>query len=270
MNMTTTTSSRVCIASSSWVSAPDERSVLFAPLLTGLSVRHGFTTRLDGYSCGRFASLNVGAAWGDDPEMVARNLTRVSQIGGFAQDKLCLVRQVHGTSVVYVSQPERGLRQADGLATDVPLCLGVLSADCVSVLLADGEGRVAATHSGWRGTVSGIAGQAVRTLTKLGASVKKLRAVLGPSIGPCCFQVKTDVASLFAAQKPKTVLTQDDRTYVDLHLFLRETLLDAGLLPEHVGTDPPCTACDSKRFFSFRRDGGGIGQHLAFVVGGTP
>jgi YfiH family protein len=247
--------------------------LLVSPLLQELGVRHGFTTRLSGVSTGRYESLNLGEKWGDEPDKVLANLRLVESEGGFLAAALCSVAQVHGTEVALIDAPERRQRQADGLATSLPLTLGVYSADCVCILLADGRGRVAAVHAGWRGTVAGIAGRAVQALVRLGAEPQELRAALGPSIGPCCFEVQNDVAAHFAERVPESLLQLLDnegeqRTFVDLRLSNRRFLEAAGVPPESIADAPPCTHCDRRRFFSYRRDGAGIGQHLAFIVGG--
>jgi len=253
---------------SSWTPFDKQGSVLVAPLLVELGVRHGFSTRVGGVSTGRFSSLNLGRNWGDNTECVKQNLERVAHLGGFSANLLSQVRQVHGTDIVQIETPESFAREADGLVTQKSLPLGVLSADCVPLLLSDGQGRVAAVHAGWRGSVAGIAKGAVSELTNLGADVRNIRAVLGPSIGPCCFQVQQDVASLFASQNPRVVLSRNGHTFVDLWKFNQELLLEAGLSVQHVAAKPLCTCCESELLYSFRRDGTGIGQHLAFIVGG--
>ena len=242
--------------------------VLVSPLLQSLGVRHGFTTRQGGVSTGRYESLNLGEKWGDDAEQVAENLRRVALEGGFAPNALCQVNQVHGISVAVLETVERRQRDADGMATRAPLCLGVYSADCVGMLFADGKGRVAAVHGGWRGTVDGIAGQAVAALVQLGAQPHEIRVALGPSIGPCCFEVQDDVASRFAQLPGALERRPDGRRFVNLRQANRHFLQNAGVKPAHIDDAPPCTHCDARRFYSYRRDGAGIGQHLSFIVGG--
>ncbi len=256
-------------ATAAWVPSPTQDSILGAPLLESIGVRHGFTTRQGGFSSGRFASLNLGRNWGDDLPTVRRNLEQVATLAGFAPERLTQVRQIHGSQVLHVDRPELAQREADGMVTAHDLVLGVLSADCVSLLLADDEGRVAAAHAGWRGTVAGIATEAVAALATLGADIHRIRAVLGPSIGPCCFEVQSDVSSVFAVHDPEVVHERSGRLYVDLWRYNQKLLMRAGLLPEHIAATPPCTRCDAQRFYSFRRDGANIGQHLAFIVGGS-
>lgn len=243
--------------------------LLVSSLLQSLEVRHGFTTRLGGVSVGRYESCNLGETWGDEKAASATNLSRVAQDGGFSVPSLCQVVQVHGTTVLPLDRVEKRARQADGMATQKPLCLGVYSADCVGMLLTDGRGRVAAVHAGWRGTVSGIAAEAVQALVALGAHAAEVRAALGPSIGPCCFEVQEDVASQFRAVSPRAIERRaNGQLFIDLRRCNRQFLESAGVLPQHIDDTPPCTHCDPQRFFSYRRDGAGIGQHLAFIVGG--
>lgn len=255
-------------APATWVTVTTQDSVLFAPLLSSIGIRHGFTTRRGGFSQGRFGSLNMGRNWGDDLATVGRNHARVAELGGFSLERLSQVRQIHSAKVVRIDSPEQAQREADGMVTPHDLVLGVLSADCVSLLCADGEGRVAATHAGWRGTAAGIATETVAAMATLGSDVRRIRAVLGPSIGPCCFEVQQDVAGVFAAREPDVVLHRDGRLFVDLWSYNQKLLIRAGLLPENIGAQPPCTRCDDTHFYSFRRDGAGIGQHLAYIVGG--
>src|SRR6476659_5829535 len=123
-------------------------------LLTGL--RHGFSTRRGGVSIGRYATLNVGGKWGDDPAHVEHNRRRLAAAGGFALDGLYTARQVHGARVAVVAEGVTRERvaetEADAVVTVVPdTVVGVYTADCVPILYSDGEGRVAAAHAGWRG-----------------------------------------------------------------------------------------------------------------------
>lgn len=240
-----------------------------SPVLEGAGVRHGFSTRQGGVSVGRFASLNLGASWGDEPEAVKENLARLAGDGGFDPAELCQVRQVHGRQVLLLREREHRAREADGMATAEPLTLGVLSADCVSLLLADGRGRAAAAHAGWRGSAAGMARAAAEALFLLGAQPKEMRVAMGPSIGPCCFEVGDEVADAFRPLCPEAVRPGPrGKPHVDLYLANRAVLLGCGLWPEHIEERPPCTMCDGEHYYSYRRDGAGIGQHLAFICGG--
>ena len=244
-------------------------------LLTGL--RHGFSTRRGGVSTGRYATLNVGGKWGDDPELVAHNRRRLAAAGGFEWTRLFTAKQVHGARVALVVEgtlPERvEATEADVVATAVPgAVVGVYTADCVPILLADGQGRVAAAHAGWRGTVAGVANAAVEALVSIGAERERLRAALGPSICAHCFEVGDEVAEAFAKLAPSSVIRHDDgrKPHVDLWEANRLVLAAAGVPESAIDAAPPCTLCEAERFFSFRRDGAGIGQHLSFVAAEDP
>jgi polyphenol oxidase len=255
-------------------------------------VRHGFSTRRGGVSTGRYATLNVGAKWGDDPAAVAHNRRRLAAAGGFDGARLYTARQVHGARVALVIEgtlPERVAdTEADVVVTAVPgAVVGVYTADCVPILIADHDGRVAAAHAGWRGTVQGVALAAVEALVSIGARRERLRAALGPSICAHCFEVGDDVAAQFDALVPSAVIRRDGaKPHVDLWEANRLLLAAAGVPEAAIDAAPPCTMCEPDRFFSFRRDGeraagtgsvtadqrraNGIGQHLSFVVSQAP
>jgi YfiH family protein len=235
-------------------------------------VRHGFSTRRGGVSIGRYATLNVGGKWGDDPDHVAHNRRRLAAAGGFDLAQLYTAKQVHGARVALVvagTVPERvAATEADVVVTAVPgAVVGVYTADCVPILIADDDGRVAAAHAGWRGTVTGVAAAAVEALVSIGAHRERLRVALGPSICARCFEVGEEVAAEFEAVVPEAVLRfTGARPHVDLWAANVRLLVAAGVAPDAIDASPPCTMCEVERFFSYRRDGGNIGQHLSFIV----
>ncbi len=240
-----------------------------------LPVPHGFATRTGGVSEGPFASLNLGFAVGDVVERVGENYRRLAEAAGAALGALHTVRQVHGDVVVEARaveasqtlQPQEA--EADALWTDrAGQWVGVTTADCVPVLLVDPEGRrVAAVHSGWRGTDARIVARAVEALVARGSRPERLLAAVGPSIQRCCYIVSEDLAGRFTAGfGPEVVAREGGQARLDLALAVRDTLRAAGLKPAHVDVLPHCTACDAGRFFSHRRDAGRTGRHLNFVV----
>jgi YfiH family protein len=241
-----------------------------SPLLTG--ARHGFSTRRGGVSAGRYATLNLSAKWGDDPAHVEHNRRRVAAAGGFQLERLFTARQVHGARVAVIVEgvlPERVAEvEADALVSIVPgTVVGVVTADCVPILLADGEGRVAAAHAGWRGTVAGVASAAVEALVSVGARREKIRGALGPSICARCFEVGEEVAAEFDRVAPESVERADGRKpHVDLWRANRALLEAAGVERARIDAEPACTAHNPEVYFSFRRDGSGIGQQLSFIV----
>lgn len=243
-----------------------------SPLLQRIGARHGYSTRRGGVSTGRYATLNVGGKWGDDAANVAENRRRLAAAGGFPLERLFTARQVHGARVAVVVEgvlPERVAEvEADALVSVVPgAVIGVYTADCVPILFSDGEGRVGAAHAGWRGTVAGVGPATVEALVSMGARREAIVAALGPSICARCFEVGEEVAAELARAAPQAVVrTLGQKPHGDLWIANREQLVRAGLRPEHVEAQPACTMCEPERFFSFRRDGAGIGQHLSFIV----
>ena len=232
---------------------------------------HGFTDRNGGVSRGRFESLNLGRRWGDAPEAVAENLRRVAAAAGFAPEDLRLVRQVHGARVWRAAALTPGA-EGDALwarASDGPVVVGVMTADCVPVLLADRAATaVAAVHSGWRGTVANAVGAAVAALVDDGVDPNQLVAAVGPCIETAAFEVGEEVAAAFRALPcgAKVVHQQPGaRPHVDLVAAVRAQLMAAGVPQDSIERVGGCTWQHPQQYFSYRRDGAGIGQMLAFV-----
>ena len=234
-----------------------------------LPVRHGFTLRSGGVSEGKRASLDLGPA-GDAGPDVHENRARLARAAGFRPERLVLAEQVHGTRVVRGHPGE--LPEADALWTDATdAWIGIRTADCVPVLVSSEDGsRVAAVHSGWRGTVGRIAEAAVATLAREGTAPDTLRVAIGPSIGVCCYEVSEDLAGRFTEAFGVDVVGRStSRPHLDLRLAVRRTLVQAGVPEAHIEDVPGCNACDPARFFSHRRDRGGTGRHLAFIAPGS-
>ena len=148
--------------------------------------------------------------------------------------------------------------------------VGVYTADCVPILLADDDGRVAAAHAGWRGTVAGVANAAVEALVSIGARRERLRAALGPSICAHCFEVGEEVAARVRRARAVAVCAPTGRSRTSICGRPTASCSSPPASPESaIDAAPPCTMCEAERFFSFRRDGAGIGQHLSFVAAGA-
>jgi YfiH family protein len=147
--------------------------------------------------------------------------------------------------------------------------LAAFAADCIPILFAEPEARVCgAAHAGWRGTVAGIAGNMVAAMQALGARPGRIRVALGPSIGPCCFEVGPEVVAAFRAalgDLPGLVVAGPHKDHIDLRVASRAILERAGVAPEHIDDRPPCTRCEPERFFSYRRDGRAGGIHMSFI-----
>jgi hypothetical protein len=244
-----------------------------ADALRGLEWRAGavvaaFPSRDGGVSEPPFDGLNLGLSVGDDPAAVLENRRRFWAAVGLTPERVVVPGQVHGTTMGWVGEPEAGrgagdresvLHGHDALLTAAPgLGLVVSYADCVPVVIAASgpQGPALATvHAGWRGMLAGIVGDVARELARRG---RLTAAVVGPSIGPCCFAVDDALRARFEARFPGST----GATTVDLWACARQELASAGLAPASVTIAGLCTASDS-RFFSHRRDCGATGRHLA-------
>lgn len=234
-----------------------------SPLLAGLEgIVHGFFTRRGGVSEGPFASLNVGLGSGDLPERVAANRARIAAMLAIPPDRLLSARQVHGTVCLAAEEPWplADRPEADALVCARPeLAVGVVTADCAPVLLADPvAGLVAAVHAGWRGLRDGILAATVARLKAMGSRPQDLRAAIGPCIGAASYEVGPELARAFTDADPDharffAARPDSDRLLFDLKGCCRHALLRAGLLPEQVETLPQDTCAEEARFFSYRR-----------------
>ena len=231
---------------------------------------HGFPERTGGVSTGARASLNLGKRWGDDPELVDRNRALLAAHVGFAPDDLQMMRHVHGTAVWQVGDPLPEPAEFDALVTDrVGPILTTFAADCVPILFADPVARVCGSaHAGWRGTVAGVAERVVERMIALGSRAADVRVALGPSIGPCCFEVGAEVVDAFRARfgdAPGLVVAGPRKDHVDLRVALAAGLVGVGVARAHIDAAPPCTRCEAARFYSYRRDGQAGGIHMGFI-----
>ena len=207
-----------------------------------------FTTRLGGVSEGPYASLNLGRKTGDDVERVDENRRRACAEIEADDEQLALNYQMH-SALVHRAEPGARGRPGDGLWTDEPgLPVLAMSADCLPIALARANGgppAVAVVHAGWRGLLAGIVESAVAAL-----GGRALAAAIGPAIGPCCYEVRSDVADPFRERFGRRIVS-DAR--LDLWHAADVALRDAGVT--HVERLDLCTACHPELFFSHRRDG---------------
>jgi hypothetical protein len=201
----------------------------------------GFTTRTGGVSEGVYASLNLTIGTGDEPQLVEQNRYIACEQLGLDATRLSFNRQVHSPTVHRAHT--RG-EPGDGLWSDEPgLPMLAMSADCLPIAIArlDGARALAVVHAGWRGLSEGVVAAATAAL---GDGAKA--AMIGPAIGPCCYEVGPEVAELF-----------DDDLVVDRKLDLwnaaERALHAAGVA--RVERADLCTRCHPELFFSHRRDG---------------
>jgi YfiH family protein len=182
--------------------------------------------------------------------------------------RLFLLKQVHGSAVRRA--PWEGRPEADAAVADRPgLLLGIETADCLPVLIADPRrGAVAAAHAGWRGTAKGVARAAVDALRDGGSDPGDLVAALGPGIGPCCYEVGEELRVEFAPEffRPGP----RGKPHLDVRAANRAQLQAAGLRPERIHGVDDCTYCQAERYHSYRREGKSAGRMISFIGFAAP
>lgn len=219
-------------------------------------VPHGFLGRRGGVSTGLVAGLNVGTGSQDDPDAIAENRRRaVAAVQPGAA--LVTVFQVHSADAVTVDAPLSERPRADALVTDRPgLVLGILTADCAPVLLADRDaGVIGAAHAGWKGAFAGVTESTIAAMEALGARRDRIAAAIGPCIARASYEVDDGFLARFATADPDNerffALGRPGHHQFDLEAYVAWQLAAAGLRRvEMLGLD---TYGDAERFFSYRR-----------------
>jgi YfiH family protein len=194
------------------------------------------------------------------------------------RDRLRLVKQVHETDVAFARAGAAGAwspPQADIVVSDDPtVAIGVRVADCAPILIADSQRRaVAAVHAGWRGTMRGAAGVAVRAMAEtFGSAPEDLIAAIGPCLGPCCGEMGPEVPPMFrdAGHDEATVARwfrhgESGRSYFDLWRANREQLESAGVPASAIFSADICTKTHAGVFHSYRAQGAGTGRMLGAI-----
>ncbi|MDI3299219.1 MAG: peptidoglycan editing factor PgeF [Bacillota bacterium] len=247
--------------------------LLRATALEEMGATAAFSTRLGGVSQGPYASLNFSRSSGDRPEAVEENRRRwLAALGGGWRP--AWLSQVHGSRVVEATAGAGATPEADAHWTrEAGRLLGILVADCVPVLVAmpspDGL-LVGAAHAGWRGTAARVAGALVEAMREAGGRPEAGRAAVGPSIGPCCYEVGEEVFEALAAAYPGAPLRVEapGRDHADLWEANRRALVEAGLPEEAVRVAGLCSRCHLELFYSYR--GQGRSGHMAAAAGFRP
>jgi YfiH family protein len=182
------------------------------------------------------------------------------------------MRQVHETKIEVVTQPLDDPPICDGLATDREgLGLVVRTADCVPLLMWDEKQNVvAAVHAGWRGTLAEVVPRAVNSLEeRFGSRPDTIHVAMGPSIGPCCYEVGDEVVGAFAERftgwENWFVSRSGQRKHLDLIEANRRQLTDSGVRSEQVYAARLCTCCNNELFYSYRKEGKGVGRLMGIV-----
>lgn len=241
--------------------------------LDGLN--HGVFTRRGGVSSPPFDSLNVGSTVGDDLYRVLDNRQRMVGIFGLRDEDSRTTWQVHGSHVIDASASgatDGTPPKADGIITnahDLPLVMRF--ADCVPLLFYDPvRGVIGLAHAGWRGTITGIGPATVQAMAdQYGSRPADILAGIGPSIGPCCYEVGPEVeAQVHEAFGSTAGLIEPGNGTHGAHLDLweanRRALAGAGV--KHIEVGGMCTGCHTHEFFSHRAEAGKTGRFGALIV----
>lgn len=242
----------------------------------------GFTTRLGGISRAPYDSMNCGLHVGDDNEAVVRNRKNLSLLLNFPFEGWTCADQVHGNQVTIVASGEKGrgreiladaIEASDGLITaDRNVLLASFYADCVPLFVMDPNKKVIGmAHAGWKGTAAIISQKIVEAMTeRYGSNPQDLRVAIGPSIGPCCYEVDDRVVDQISKQLVRKqadwlVGKGQGKYQLDLKLVNYYMFIQAGILPAHILQSSWCTSCRNDMFFSYRADGGHTGRMAAFL-----
>lgn len=254
--------------------------LIFTPWEKDERIIHGFSTRSGGVSEGDLATLNLGFNRGDKEENVIENYKRMSQALDVSFDSLVLSKQVHETCITKVGQEACGngiimpnmWESMDGIYTqEHGVTLVTHYADCVPLFFyAPKYGMIGMAHAGWRGTVDEIGKKMIQLwIEKEGILVEEIQVAIGPSIGPCHFEVHEDVASCFKEKFPEadfiTFYPEKNKYSINLWECNKQSLCSVGVLEKNIITAGICTCCMNDIFFSHRKTGGKRGTLGAFM-----
>lgn len=241
---------------------------------------HFVTSRHGGVSSDSYKSLNMGMMQDDPVGNVMENRNRVANAVGLNANDFVYPVQIHGTHVPRVYEIDRGkgchsisdaFADTDGFITNVPrLCLMTLAADCVPIVFLDPvEKAIGVAHAGWKGTVLKIPAVLIDNMKReFGTNPANLIVGIGPSGGPCCYEVGNDVVEEIAVHfNPSQVTVQrDGKTYFDMWKANRLTLTESGVKQENIEIAGICTITDNHTFFSARRGDNGRFAAGIFLV----
>ena len=238
---------------------------------------YGFMGRQRGKSVGPYSGLNVSYRVGDDAMVVSQNVCDMKLAVGIHDGRIVTMRQVHGDHIVEVTDKKlKEAGEADGMITgESDIYLGVLTADCVPILFVAPKQRlVAAVHAGWRGTLAGIAAKTVRLFkSRYDVEAHDLEVAFGPSIGPCCYEVKEDVTvplmKTWGRLTTPSIHVKEGKSFINLRRLNRDIVRASGVPGKQLFNVGPCTACAMDQFFSYRRQGGETGRQIS-VIGWLP
>lgn len=245
-----------------------------------LGVKHGFATRLGGVSESPYCSLNFGMRTGDDQAKVLTNRQLFCEAVRIDPATVFFGQQIHSDYVAVVSEQDAGsggieklgISGADALISNLPgISLLAFFADCVPILFFDPIRQViGACHSGWRGTAVQIAAKCVLAMqNQFGTNPADCIVGIGPSIGPCCYEVDEVVISQFRQSFSwwrEVALPHDQKWQLDLWQANYRQLIDIGINASNIEVSQVCTACNTSLFYSYRAEHGKTGVLAAAIT----
>lgn len=242
----------------------DER---LAPAMDVRALLPRYPWLVAGMSERRHGNMRVGPN-GSPLDIIAR--ARFVTELGIPSDSVVAPVLVHGKGVISVTNdPPAGRFEADGLVTgELRLYLSVTAADCLPVFFVDGQERVVGlAHAGWRGLLRGVIAETVIAMGAQGGEPARLQVAIGPSIGPCHYEVGISVAQQFQEQLGRDVVARrEGGLFLDLRKAAARLLGRAGIAPSNIRLSPTCTFCE-ERLFSHRRDGARGVEAMMAVIG---
>lgn len=234
---------------------------------------HGISLSCGGVSHGAITGLNLGHTVGDALDAVEANHALLYAALGIAPEQVITAHQVHGAQVAAVGPEQAGtiIPSTDGLISNTPgIYLLMRFADCVPVLFFDpARQAIGLAHAGWRGALARVAARTATAMVhEYGCHPEDILAAIGPSIGPCCYEVGPEVVEAVHTAFPQTPGLIDrtgpsGHAYLNLWAVVRAQLYECGL--EYIETARLCTACRSDLFYSYRRQGTASGRFGAII-----
>jgi len=231
-------------------------------------IRHAFLTRKGGVSCRPYDTLNVGENNGDRKEDVYQNRDHIAMSFGFTRKQLILLKQMQKDGILLIKDPVGtipSLLEYDAVITNASnIFLGIQTADCIPILIADQKRRViAAIHAGRQGTALHIMTKVLKNMEEeFGCTSENLIIALGPSIGPCCYEIDEKVFQ--PEWEPFSTLRGRGKWMVDLPQINIAQMKDEGIKEEQIIWVDLCTSCHADLFFSYRKEGQ-TGRQLSFI-----
>jgi len=230
----------------------------FENLIKYNGILHFITARNGGISSKPFESLNLGYKSGDKPENVRTNWKILERNLGLEDKKIVLLNQLHSDKIVIIEDilKDNSIYEKDGdaiITNQHGILIVVLVADCVPIIIYDKNNSIiAVVHAGWRGSTLNIAKKTVNQMKRsFHSKPENIIVGIGPSIGPCCYEVKKDVVKHFIDYK-YAVIKRKNQYYINLWEINRAQLINAGLKESNIEIAGLCTSCNIKHFFSYR------------------